>query len=126
MRSIRPLPVGFTLIEVMIALAIAAGSLLLLLSSNRNSLIRSTRSADHIELEQACESKLDEIRCGAETGTHGDIPGLHGCVWDLNQESATLGDVENVKRLTLRIADSRSNTVSRSWLKFVPVAKGKQ
>lgn len=106
--------IGFTLIEVIVALGIAGGALILLLSANRASLQRSLRSNERVRLEQACESKLNEICCGAETSSHGQLyESIPGYVWDVARESAEIEGITNLQRLTVRISSLSGFATSR-------------
>lgn len=55
---------AFTLVEVIVALGIAATALILLVSANHESLRRSLRAGEGLRLGLALESKLDEIAWG--------------------------------------------------------------
>lgn len=94
---------GFTLVEVIVALGIASGALVLLLSANQASLQRSLRARTMAQLQRLCESKLDELRCGAESrpaGTFGDLPGW---TWCADAEKAQCEELRGLKRLTLKV-----------------------
>ena len=100
---------GFTLIEVIVALAIAAGALIILLSSNNSSLASSTRSRNDAKLQNALESKLDELRAGVETATGGELGACPGWEWRADRESvAEADDIKHLKRITLVAMNSRS------------------
>jgi prepilin-type N-terminal cleavage/methylation domain-containing protein len=118
--SVRRQRAGFTLIEVIVALGIAGGALILLLSANRGSIQRSLRANDRVRLEQACESKLNEICCGAETSTHGQIDGH---VWDVTRETAEIEGISALQRVTLRIGMRSGSTISKSVLQYGKIAQ---
>lgn len=94
---------GFTLVEVVVALAIAAGALILLLSANQASLQRSVRARQEALLQRLCESKFDECRCGAETRKSGAFDDLPGWTWRFEEEKKNLETLEGLQRLTLKI-----------------------
>lgn len=94
---------GFTLVEVMVALAIAAGALILLLSANQASLQRSVRSRHEALLQRLCESKFDECRCGAETRKSGAFDELPGWTWRFDEEKKDLEDLEGLQRLIFKV-----------------------
>jgi len=107
MRSKR----GFTLVEVMVALGIAAGALVLLLSANRESLRRSVNSRSRAHLDQLAQSKLDELRLGLEMKNTGGFQEFPEYRWDATEESSGVEDLENLKRLDLRIRNSEGRIV---------------
>lgn len=109
---------GFTLIEVMVALGIAASALILLLAANRSALQRSLRARDHIQLEQACESKLDEILSGAEPALSGPLQGHPGYAWHLLQEPAEVDNVKNLMRVTFQVDGPSGAPVTRTFLHY--------
>jgi type II secretion system protein I len=100
---------GFTLIEVIVALGIAAGALIALLSANNSSLSRSSRSRHDAKLEQALESKLDELRSGTETDSGGELHSCPGWQWRVDRESADVEDIKNLKRITCTAFNSNAH-----------------
>jgi prepilin-type N-terminal cleavage/methylation domain-containing protein len=119
MQSIRrPTRSGFTLIEVMVALGVASGAFILLLGANRSALQRSIRARDRIRLEQACESKLDEILSGAETSLSGQLAGRPGYTWHVLQEPAQVDNVTRLMRGTFQVDSPSGPAVSRAFLHY--------
>ena len=102
---------GFTLAEVLVALGITAGSLILLLSANNESLRRSLRSRHAARMEQLCESKLDEISSGAERSRHGELAGMPGVTWDVDRSRAGVEGLEGLERVTLRVRGAAGNEI---------------
>jgi len=102
---------GFTLVEVMVALGIAAGALVLLLSANRESLRRSVNSRSHARLDQLAQSKLDELRLELEQNRSGGFPELAGYQWDVAEENSGIENVKALKRIELRIRNSEGRTI---------------
>lgn len=96
---------GFTLIEVIIALAIASGSLILLLAASQESLHRGIRSRENTKVIELSESKLDEISCGSETETSGLFRALPGWSWKLDRSPASVEGLERMETLVLRAFD---------------------
>ncbi|MBI3828873.1 MAG: type II secretion system protein [Planctomycetes bacterium] len=94
---------GFTLVEVIVALGIAAGALVLLLSANHASLQRSICARATAKIQRLCESKLDELRSGAEVHPSGEFDDLPGWTWRADVEKAQLADLQGLKRLTLKV-----------------------
>lgn len=93
---------GFTLIEVLVALAICAGSLVLLASVGNESLRRSLRARQAALLDEACRNTLSECACGAENAREGDLTDLPGWRWQVEVSSVPLEDLAGLERLTLR------------------------
>src|SRR5579862_2477238 len=109
---------GFTLVEVMVALGIAATALILMLAANRNSLIRSIRSRDKVRLERACESKLNEVVCGAERDQHGRLDGVDGYTWAVREAPAANSDIGKLKKITLEINGPSGAAMTRTTLHY--------
>lgn len=103
MQKNRP---GFTLVEVMVALGIAGGALVLLLSANRESLRRSANSSNQALLDQLAQSKLDELKLELDPRRSGELPGLAGYSWDASNENASVENVKELHRVVLRVRDS--------------------
>ena len=95
---------GFTLVEVLVALGIAAGALILLVSANNESLRRSVRCRQLVELEELAETKLDEARLGAlgaaDRGRFERHPGLS---WEIQREACNSADLKGLERVTLSV-----------------------
>ena len=104
---------GFTLVEVMVALGITAGAMILLLSVNRNALQRTLRAQDRIRLEHACESKLDAILCGSETGLNGALDAMPGYSWSVQQEPAGIDGLANLQRVTFTVRGNAGTVLSK-------------
>lgn len=105
---------GFTLVEVMVALGITAGAMILLLSVNRNALQRTLRAQDRIRLEHACESKLDSILCGSETALNGTLDAMTGYTWSVQQEPAGIDGLATLQRVTFIVNASTGAVFSRT------------
>ncbi|MBE7461904.1 MAG: type II secretion system protein [Planctomycetes bacterium] len=100
---------GFTLVEVIVALGIAASALILLVTANQESLRRSVRSSEDLRLNRQLEAKLDEIRLGLEPASQGSFEELPGVAWRLERERLREGDLDGMERLTLA-AQSEAST----------------
>jgi prepilin-type N-terminal cleavage/methylation domain-containing protein len=96
---------GFTLIEVLVALAVAGGSLALVLSANAASLGRGIRARSDARLERAVDSKLAETRIGSETTLEGPLPGFDGHRWRLRIEPER-GTLKHLSRRVLTLQDA--------------------
>ena len=110
---------GFTLVEVMVALGIVAGSMILLLSANRNALQRSLRAQDQIRLEHAAESKFDEVLCGSETSQNGSFEGMPGCTWAIQQEPAEIEGLGNLQKVTITVSNPSKGTITKTALHYL-------
>jgi prepilin-type N-terminal cleavage/methylation domain-containing protein len=96
--------VGFTLVEVLVALAIAGGSLILILSANAASLRKSVRARVAERLQRAAESKFAELKTGAERAGSGTLPGFPGHRWDLRTDREGLGSLRTLVRIRFRVS----------------------
>jgi len=90
---------GFTLMEVLVALGIAAGALLLVLSANNASLKRSASSREDLRIVRAIESKYEECVLGVESGLSGEFEGLRGWRWELFRTTTHLAELKKLKRI---------------------------
>jgi prepilin-type N-terminal cleavage/methylation domain-containing protein len=105
---------GFTLIEVIVALGIAGGSLILLLSASRAALQRSMRAQHGATVEQACESKLNEIVAGLETSPNGDFDDLPGLTWHVQRENADVEKLTGLELISLSIRSADGGIPART------------
>ncbi len=119
---------GFTLVEVIVALGIAAGALILLVTANQESLRRSVRSSEDLRLNRLLEAKLDELRLGIERASQGSFEELPGVTWRMERERVREGELEGVERLTLeaRGADTSTTFHSVSVLVWTPPPKAEE
>ncbi|MCZ7648085.1 MAG: hypothetical protein M5U26_22970 [Planctomycetota bacterium] len=114
---------AFTLVEVIVALGIAATALILLVSANHESLRRSLRAGEGLRLGLALESKLDEIRLGLEQSGTGPFEGLPGYSWRLERRRETSVALKGLERLTLAALDRQDRTLmSLETLVWTPPA----
>lgn len=91
---------GFTLIEVMVALAIASGALILILSANGASLRKSVRAQEDVRVLRAAESKLAELHLGIERSAEGPLPGCDGLRWESRSAREEGLPLKGLTRLT--------------------------
>lgn len=94
---------GFTLVEVLVALAVAGGALVLILSATTASLTRSAHARASLLLERASESKLSEWLSGTERDGGGGLPGFDGYRWEVRHAPALIGDLEDLRRITFKL-----------------------
>ena len=94
---------GFTLVEVVVALAIAALALILLLAANQASLQCSLRAREQVLLQRLCESQFDACRSGMETRDSGSFEELPGWTWRYDAEKEDLEELEGLRRLTFKV-----------------------
>lgn len=101
MRNVRGS--GFTLVEVIVALAIAGGALVLLLSANQASLRKSVHATQEAAVLRAAETAFDAYRSGAEDATEGGLMGMPGWTWKVRATKAEIGTVESLQHLTFAV-----------------------
>ena len=100
---------AFTLIEVIVALAIASGALILLLSVNSESLQRSIRARQDRQLDRRCESALEQWRCGEAKNDRGEWKNLPGWHWEVRRTPGAHVPIEGLKRFTFRVHGPRQS-----------------
>jgi prepilin-type N-terminal cleavage/methylation domain-containing protein len=93
---------GFTLLEILVALAIAAGTLVLVTAAISDSLRRSAKAEVDGRLERAAESKLAEWTSGLDAHREGALAGFDGHRWEI-RTAAEPGPVKRLQRVTLTI-----------------------
>jgi prepilin-type N-terminal cleavage/methylation domain-containing protein len=93
---------GFTLLEILVALAIAAGALVLVTAAVSGSLKRSAQAEVDGRLERAAESKLAEWTSGLDAQREGALAGFDGHRWEIRM-SAEPGPLKRLQRVTLSI-----------------------
>jgi type II secretion system protein I len=94
---------GFTLIEVLVALAIASGALILILSANGASMRKSVQARLSERLERAAESKLAELSAGAERANEGMLAGFDGHRWEIRARREDGGSLKKLSRITFKV-----------------------
>jgi prepilin-type N-terminal cleavage/methylation domain-containing protein len=97
---------GFTMIEVLIALVIAASAMILVSAACRDGLNRSMRANRASEIDMICERKINEILTGLETATQGSVAGSERLSWKLECEAIEVKDLEQVERISVSIHDN--------------------
>lgn len=96
---------GFTLIEVLVALAVAAGALVLIFSANGASLRRSQRARLDEKILRLAESQLAQWRIGADEATEGALVGFDRYRWEIRSHSERLDGIPGLRRATLTVLD---------------------
>jgi len=99
----RSRPRAFTLIEVIVALAIAGGALVLLIAASQAALHRSLNARKLSRVSRAAESKLEECVEGAEHAFAGDCADLPGWIWRLRLEKEETQELDGLKVITLAV-----------------------
>jgi prepilin-type N-terminal cleavage/methylation domain-containing protein len=94
---------GFTLVEVLVALAIASGALILILSANGASLRKSVSARVSERLERAAESKFSEWKAGSERATEGALPGFSGHRWEIRTAREGLAPLPKLIRIRFTV-----------------------
>jgi prepilin-type N-terminal cleavage/methylation domain-containing protein len=113
---------GFTLIEVMVALAVAGGALVLVLSANGESLRKSVQSRLEERLERAAESKFAEWQIGAERATEGPLPGFDRHRWEVRTAREGLVSLKKLYRVTFTVTGPAGKVLE--WPLLRDVAEG--
>jgi len=102
--SIRKRPEqGFTLIEVLVALAIAGGSLILILSANGASLRKSVDARVSERLQRAAESKFAEWKAGADRASEGSLAGFADHRWEVRTAREDLAPLRRLTRIRFSV-----------------------
>ena len=109
---------GFTLVEVIVALAITAGALVLLACAGNECLRRSQRARQTAALQQLAESKLDEVLVGLEKDRRGEFAGHPGWSWEIERSPASVEGLRNLERMTLRVFSPDSSQPWRLYLGY--------
>ena len=111
---------GFTLIEVLVALAVASGALVLVLSATSAGFRRGTEARVEDRIRRAAQSKFAEWRIGSEKSTEGRLPGFESYRWEIVQSSERLSSVKALRRATLRVfAEGGAPVLELATLRFV-------
>jgi len=84
---------------VLVALGIAGGALILVLSANNASLRRSAGSREDLRTLRAAESKFEELVAGLDASLSGDLDGLPGWRWEVFRTTTYLAELKKLKRL---------------------------
>lgn len=92
---------GFTLIEVLVALAIAGSAMVLILAANQTSTRRSLAARNAARLERAAETKLAEWSAGIETALKGPLAGFDGYRWEIVVSAAELSCPKRLTSVTI-------------------------
>ena len=116
---------GFTLIEILVALAIASGSLVLILSANNASLRRSARAALDERLERAAESngtgwKIIERGglSGAERSSEGPLVGFDGHHWEIRSVLEPQPPLHQLRRAIFTVSGP-GGTKAIEWSRLI-------
>jgi type II secretion system protein I len=108
---------GFTLIEVLVALAVAGGALVLVLSANGASLRKSVNARLDERLRRAAESKFSEWQVGAERGAEGPLPGFDGHRWELRTAREESAALKKLTRVTFTVTGPSGRVLEWSVLR---------
>ena len=94
---------GFTLVEVLVALGIAGGSLVLILAANNASYRKSMGSREILRIERVAESKFEECLLGLEPMSSGDFLEVPGWRWSVGRTPTGVGRLKKLKRVAFRV-----------------------
>lgn len=104
---------AFTLIEVLVALAISASAMILLILGNNGSMKSSASSQSVERVGRFLHSKISQIAVGEEGVKDGVIDGCVGWRWRSFIESVELKDLKGLKKLrVVAVSDTKSLEVS--------------
>src|SRR4051812_26361668 len=95
---------GFTLIEVLVALAVAGGALVLVLSANGASLRKSVHARLDERIRRAAESKFAEWQIGAERASEGPLPGFDRHRWEIRAGREDIAPLKKLSRITFTVS----------------------
>jgi len=112
---------GFTLIEVLVALAVAGGALVLVLSANGASLRKSATARIDERLRRAAESKFAEWQVGAERGAEGPLPGFDGHRWEVRTAREEMASLKKLSRITFTVTGPEGKVLEWAVLRDAAV-----
>ena len=95
---------AFTLVEVLVALAIAGGALILILSANGASLRKSVEARISERLQRAAESKFSEWKAGAERASEGPLAGFADHRWEVRTAREDLAPLRRLTRIHFSVS----------------------
>ena len=113
---------GFTLIEVLVALAVAGGALVLVLSANGASLRKSVNARLEERLQRAAESKFAEWQIGAERAAEGPLPGFDKHRWEIRTAREDIAPLKKLSRVTFTVTGPTGKVLE--WTLLRDVAEG--
>ena len=113
---------GFTLIEVMVALAIAGGALVLILTADGASLRKSAEARLAERLERVAESKFAEWKAGAERAAEGPIPGFDGLFWEVRSAREDMPPLRTLIRVRFLVRGPGGQVLE--WMELRDTAVG--
>ena len=113
---------GFTLIEVMVALAIAGGALVLILSANGASLRKSVQARLEERIERAAESKFTEWQIGVERASEGPLPGFDRHRWEVRTAREDLVSLKKLYRMSFTVTGPEGKVLD--WTLLRDAAEG--
>jgi prepilin-type N-terminal cleavage/methylation domain-containing protein len=114
---------GFTLVEVLVALGIASGALILVLSANNASLAQSVQAREGTRLTVVAESKFEECRSGAEKAVSGDLAGFPRWQWVIYRTPSFVGGLRNMERGVFAVRRP-DGTKALEWTAFERKGRG--
>ncbi len=102
------------MIEVLVALGIAGGALILVLSANNASLRRSVGARGDLRVLRAVESKHEELLLGLDRSLSGELEGLPGWKWEVFRSATYLAHLKRLKRMDF-VAYRPDGSVAIRW-----------
>jgi prepilin-type N-terminal cleavage/methylation domain-containing protein len=102
---------GFTLLEVLVALAIAAGALVLVAGAVATSERRSVKAEVEARLEREVESVLSAWTGGLESHYEGKLAGFDGYRWSVRLAPEPDGVLRRLQRVHLTVVGAAGEQV---------------
>lgn len=119
MRSfVRSRGGGFTLLEVVVALGVLAGALLLVGASQREGVARGARAREALGVLASAESKFAECVGGIERAPSGELPDRPGYRWEFFRTPSTVAGLKRLGRVRFVVRDLEGGKVF-DWEGFV-------
>ena len=108
---------GFTLVEVLVALAIAGTALVLILSANGASMRKSVDARLSERLQRAAESKFAEWKAGAERAPEGLLAGFADHHWEVRTAREDVAPLRKLVRLRFSVTGPSGRVLDWSELR---------
>lgn len=114
---------GFTLIEVLVALGIAASSLVLLMSANHAAMRQTIRAQEHLQVDDLIDAKISEIKTGIELGSSGQFADLSGWSWSVSRSKVQIEGLTTLDEISLKVFPPNGSNPARTVTFFQQVPR---
>ena len=94
---------GFTLLEVLVALAIIATVLLVMQGLVGDNIDRADRVKAKRTARLLARAKLEEVILGTEAAQSGSFEGYEGFRWSVEEGAAPITETQSVRRVTITV-----------------------